>query len=281
MFLNLFEKLIDDYWLLGVVLLLALLNWNAEAYKLKHLIRSEIKLSQARAFFVTLGGMAISNFTPARTGEYIGRSLLLKGIHPVKVTIATITGNFTQVLYTYAIGLLALIAYLGFNNEIDYVDPSRDITLAILILGGLLVFLFNAKRIINYVLKRLPKKYLRTVGIIKSYDKQLFIRVTAASGIRYVIFSLQFFLLLYIFRDMGLPIEAMILVPVAYLMQTLVPIPAVSDLGIRMAVCQVLFGDWLYNDSLLMAVTSLWLINLILPGLLGTVYIAYSTLVKR
>ena len=89
----------------SLVLILALVNWNAEAQKFKLLIRSEIRLTNIRAFFTILGGMAISNFTPARSGEYIGRGLLLKKLHPIKVVIATVTGNIAQVLMTYGIGL--------------------------------------------------------------------------------------------------------------------------------------------------------------------------------
>ena len=57
---------------------------------LSFLYEKLFRLQICVAFLTILGGMAISNFTPARTGEYIGRGLLLKKVHPMKVVIATV-----------------------------------------------------------------------------------------------------------------------------------------------------------------------------------------------
>lgn len=260
---------------------LALINWNAEASKLRVLLAAVITLKPLRAFFIVLGGMAISNFTPARTGEYIGRGLLLKKVHPLKVVIATITGNLAQVVFTYSMGFIAIVYFVVFTGKgSEWIDNSAKLYSAITAFIGVVLFLVFAKSIILWLIQFVPKKIAKTLKFIRKYNGQLFAKVLAFAGTRYVAFCLQFFLLLFVFSDFQLPITAIALIPVAYLLQTLVPVPAISDVGVRVAVSQLLFGEYLANDAILQAVSCLWFMNLILPGLIGTFYLLYS-LVKK
>ncbi|MEY2925139.1 MAG: hypothetical protein RLZZ337_1689 [Bacteroidota bacterium] len=268
-------------WWFVLVASLAFINWNAEAFKLRTLLETVIALKPIRAFFIVLGGMAISNFTPARTGEYVGRGLLLKKVHPLKVVIATITGNLAQVVFTYSIGFLALFYFVLFTGKgNEWIDNQAKLYSAIAVFLGVVLFLVFAKSILLWAMNYVPPKMAKTLKFIRKYNGQLFAKVLAFAGTRYVAFSLQFFLLLYIFSDFQLPVSALALVPVAYLLQTLVPVPAISDIGVRVAVSQLLFGEYIATDAILQAVSCLWFINLILPGLLGTFYLLYSLLKK-
>ena len=67
------------------------------------------------------------------------------------------------------------------------------------------------------------------------------------------------------------------LIPIAYVMQSVAPVPAISDIGVRVFVTTLLFGSLLSDNTILHAVTCLWFINLILPGLIGTIYLVSST----
>lgn len=268
-------------WVL-LVFLLALINWNAEAIKLRLLLKSEVPLGQLRSFLIVLGGMAISNFTPARTGEYIGRGLLLKKVHPIKVIIATVTGNLAQVILTYLIGLIAFFSFLLFTDKgANWIDDTSKIGVAVALLIVIVLLVIYAKPIISKIKSFLPQKIRKTLNLVKRYDKRLFLKVMQFAFVRYLAFSLQFFLLLQIFSGFTLPIGAIALVPVAYLLQSLVPVPAVSDVGVRVVVSQLLFGAYILDGSILQAVTCLWFINLILPGIIGAVYLLISTFQKR
>lgn len=271
------KVVVGNGWWFTIVFALALLNWNAEALKLRVLLAAEIVLSPIRTFFIVLGGMAISNFTPARTGEYVGRGLLLKKVHPIKVVIATITGNLAQVVFTYSIGFLAILYFIVFTGKgSEWIDNDAKLYSAIAAFVGVVLFLAFAKSIVLWLIKFVPKKIAKTLKFIRKYNGPLFAKVLAFAGTRYLAFSLQFFLLLYIFSDFSLPISALALIPVAYLLQTLVPVPAISDIGVRVAVSQLLFGEFLESDAILQAVSCLWFMNLILPGLVGTFYLLYS-----
>ncbi len=263
------------------ILVLAFVNWNAEAQKFKLLIAGEVQLSNLRAFLTILGGMAISNLTPARTGEYIGRGLLLKKLHPIKVVIATVAGNIAQVLMTYSLGLLCIGAALVFTDFGGELTQNSKLGYVAFVFAVIIVFILNVKRILPWVKSKLPNKLAKTLNLIKKYDKKLYSKVVIIAFMRYVAFALQFYLLLQLFSDFALPVSALIFVPIAYLMQSLVPVPAVSDIGVRVAVSQMLFGAFLTDNAILQAVTCLWFINLILPGLLGTVYLVISTVRQR
>jgi hypothetical protein len=268
--------------LFSLIILLAFVNWNAEAQKFKLLIREAISLTNLRAFLTILGGMAISNFTPARTGEYIGRGLLLKKVHPMKVVIATVAGNIAQVLMTYSLGLLSIGGVLLFTDMGgDWFSGDGKLIAILALLFVIVLLLYFIQDILRIVKRYLPKKVAKTLNMVKRYDRALYLRVVQIAFLRYLAFGVQFYLLLQLFSDFALPIEALLLVPAAYLMQSLVPVPAISDVGVRVAVSQLLFGSFLLDAPILQAVTSLWFINLILPGLFGTVYLLISTIRQR
>jgi len=268
--------------LFSLILLLAFVNWNAEAQKFKLLIREAISLANLRAFLTILGGMAISNFTPARTGEYIGRGLLLKKVHPMKVVIATVAGNIAQVLMTYSLGLLSIGGVLLFTDMGgDWFSGDGKLIAILALLFVIVLLLYFIQDILRIVKRYLPKKVAKTLNMVKRYDRALYLKVVQIAFLRYLAFGVQFYLLLQLFSDFALPVEALLLVPAAYLMQSLVPVPAISDVGVRVVVSQLLFGSFLLDAPILQAVTSLWFINLILPGLFGTVYLLISTIRQR
>lgn len=273
--------ILNHPYLACLIALLALLNWNAEAQKFKLLIRSEIHLSNLRAFLTILGGMAISNFTPARTGEYIGRGLLLKKVHPIKVVIATVAGNIAQVLMTYGLGVLCIVFLLFIGDYATIWQEFNGVWIVGVLLVAICFLVYYAKSIVAWVKPRLPSQLAKTLNLVKKYDKTLFGKVTAIAFLRYLAFALQFYLLLQLFSDYSLAFASLALIPVAYLMQSVAPVPAISDVGVRVAVSQLLFGSMLTDNAILQAVTCLWFINLIFPGLVGTVYLLISTLRNR
>lgn len=261
------------------VLVMVVLNWNFEAQKFRVLLRDN-SLSSIKVFFTVLGGMAISNFTPARSGEYIGRSLLLGRVHPVKVVMATVTGNLAQVTMTYFLGLISFIfVQMCFDFNVGWMSNTQSL-LMISICALLFVFLIFSKRIIRYTLKKLPPKVRVFFRFIRHYNYPLFTEVLLLSFLRYLVFSVQLFLLFQFFSNFSLSWSAFGLIPIGFLLQSIVPVPAVSDIGIRVAVFTSLFHGLLSEAEIILSVTSLWLINLIIPGITGSLYLIGSNFNK-
>lgn len=276
-FTEIVEKLRQNPFLCFLIIFLALINWNAEAQKFKLLIRSEIRLSNLRAFLTILGGMAISNFTPARSGEYIGRGLLLKKLHPIKVVIATVTGNIAQVMMTYGIGLSCLVGMALWGDYGFVWQEFNKVWMLVMVMVFITLLILYIKPLLRWLKPRIPKQIKKAFKLIKKYDRKLFAKVVAIAFIRYTVFALQFFLLLQLFSNFSLPVYTIALIPIAYVMQSVAPVPAISDIGVRVFVTTLLFGSLLSDNAILHAVTCLWFINLILPGLIGTIYLVIST----
>lgn len=276
-FTEIVEKLRQNPFLCFLIIFLALINWNAEAQKFKLLIRSEIRLSNLRAFLTILGGMAISNFTPARSGEYIGRGLLLKKLHPIKVVIATVTGNIAQVMMTYGIGLSCLVGMALWGDYGFVWQEFNKVWMLVMVMVFITLLILYIKPLLRWLKPRIPKQITKAFKLIKKYDRKLFAKVVAIAFIRYTVFALQFFLLLQLFSNFSLPVYTIALIPIAYVMQSVAPVPAISDIGVRVFVTTLLFGSLLSDNAILHAVTCLWFINLILPGLIGTIYLVIST----
>jgi|TARA_B100000497_G_scaffold87245_1_gene97287 hypothetical protein len=280
-FIPLFKSAFETYpFHFILVFLMVIVNWNFEALKFKILLKSK-SISRTRIFFTVLGGMAISNFTPARSGEYIGRSLLLRGVHPIRVTIATVAGNLAQVLMTYSIGLLSIfVVYVFFDFYDQWADQTSYI-LAIILCLFLSLFILLSKRIIKKLSIILPSKISSFFKLVQHYNFSVYGRVVILSFFRYCVFSAQLFILLQLFSNFSLPHNLIWLVPVAFLLQSIVPIPAISDIGVRVGVCGLLFGDYISNISLVQSVTCLWAINLILPGVIGAIFLLLSNFMRE
>jgi hypothetical protein len=262
-----------------LVFFMVFLNWNFETQKFKLLLNSQ-RWSDRYLFFTVLGGMAISNFTPARSGEYIGRSLLLKKTSPLKIVIATVTGNIAQVIMTYGLGLMCLCIIFLFFDWYDAWFNTAYLIGVIFIFFALVSVTFYSKKIVAYINRFLPNKLHTLIKLMKHYERKRFGKVILLSFLRYLVFSSQLFMLLQVFSDFSLPTYTLFLVPVAFLLQTIVPIPAVSDIGVRVAVCSMLFEGFITETVIFQSVTFIWAINLIIPGILGSFFLLISNFIN-
>lgn len=262
-----------------LVVLLMLVNWFLESAKFRVLLRTDHPPSKLKAFFTVLGGTTISNFTPARTGDYIGRSVLLKKTHPIKVILATVTGNILQLIMTYLIGSLCFM-FLLFNDklEVSIREYSSKLYLAFAIVFLAFFVLRMAPKLYEKYKNKLPSFINKGLRMIRHYNTSMLTHATLLSFGRYLSFSIQFFLLLFIFSSQTLSLNILFFIPVAYLLQSLVPVPAVADVGVRVMFSAMLFGSIIPEQDILLAVSSLWFINLIFPAMLGALYLLYSIL---
>ena len=202
---------------------------------------------------------------------------LLKKLHPIKVVIATVTGNIAQVLMTYGIGLSCMVVMAFFGDYGSVWQEFNKVWMLVMVMVLICLLIFFIQPLLRWLKPRIPKKITKAFKLIKKYDRKLFARVVAIAFIRYTVFAFQFFLLLQLFSNFSLPVYTIALIPIAYVMQSVAPVPAISDIGVRVFVTTLLFGSLLSDNAILHAVTCLWFINLILPGLIGTIYLVSST----
>ena len=95
---------------LVLVLVLMPINWMLEAYKWWQFIPDRMRFWQV--FKATLSGVTVALFTPNRIGDYGGRVLLVKAKDNWATLVATMAGNYCQLVVLISGGIIGL-SYFG------------------------------------------------------------------------------------------------------------------------------------------------------------------------
>nr|WP_255408053.1 lysylphosphatidylglycerol synthase domain-containing protein [Chitinophaga sp. MD30] len=265
---------------LTLVLILMLFNWGLEARKWQMLVLPLETISFGRAFRAILTGVSLSVNTPNRIGEYGGRVLYLQHRNKLKAIAATIVGSFSQLIVTIIFGLIGLIFYINnfpALNAGEHFAPFfwEKILLTVLIIICLLtILLYFRLQIIVAVFEKIPwlRKAKVFVQIIARYSPAELSNLLALSACRYVVFSAQYLILLHTLGVEILWWQGFLMNAVVYLVMALVPTIAIAELGLRGKVSLYFMGLLSSNTAGIIAATvSIWLINLVLPAVLGSV----------
>jgi len=267
----------EGSWKLYAALLLMPVNWGLEARKWQVLLKSLERISFFTSFRAILSGVAFSINTPNRVGEYGGRIVYVQDGHRWKAVALTIIGSLSQLMVTLLFGLGGLLfllrnpitgpvvaAYAVWIKALFYGSFAVTVCLALLYfrLGWMLQWL-----------ERIPKtgRFMRYVAVIENLPVSFLLRVVVLSVIRYIVFVFQYILLLQLF-DVGIDAwQAFWLISVLYVVLAVTPTITLAELGIRGQVSLVLFSMVSPNSlGIGMAATAIWVINLVLPALAGS-----------
>lgn len=272
-----------------IIVILMLLNWLLEAVKWKYLIGRIESVSFPRAIQAVFTGISISTFTPNRVGEYIGRVFFLKKASHIEGILITIVGSMAQLLITIILGTTSLLIFIPDYLSEMFIDHGYlYYTLFILIvsLNIILLALYFNLSFLTTLKERILQNRLQPVRkffrVFSFYHNRELAIVMALSLARYLVFSAQFFILIRFFNiQINYP-DAMIIIALIYLIMTVMPTIALTELGIRGSVAIYFFSLWfsktnpgteLFNAGVLAASLLLWMINLGIPAIIGTVFI--------
>lgn len=280
----------DNIYLLIILLLaLMLVNWGIESLKWKLLIAKIERISFFRSFMAVMTGVSVSLFTPNRTGDYLGRVFILEKANHVEGILITLIGSFSQIVVTFSAGLFCLLSFLDQYYRVNYPIHGLLFTSLVFIIPVLvfiiLLLYFNIGLLSDFIYRFMPRKWDRFIQytqVFAKYGSRELLSILLLSLLRYLVFSSQFFLLLWIFGA-ALPLsQGIVLIPVIYLMMALVPSVALIDLGVRGSVSIFVIGLYFSKFGLghpdtelaiLSSSTVLWLVNLIIPAILGTFFV--------
>jgi len=271
------------------ILLLMIFNWGIEAMKWKILIDKVEKVSYVRALQAVLTGVSISSFTPNRVGEYFGRVFILRHASHIEGILITILGSMGQLLITVLAGTIALVIFIPHyipeayyaHGYVYYGVVALVITLDLLLLG----LFFNVSFLSTLkekILRNGLKKFRRFFRVFAFYHNRELGIVLLLSLLRYIIFSTQFWLLLRLFEVPVPFFSAQVLISLIFFIMAAIPTIALTELGIRGSVSLYFFGMYLsyyfpvtgcFNLGIFSASILLWMINLGLPALIGTIFV--------
>jgi hypothetical protein len=274
---------------LTVVILLMILNWVLETVKWRKLIAKVEEVSFIRALEAVLTGVTISSFTPNRIGEYFGRVFILKKASHIEGILITVIGSMSQLLITVLTGSLALLFFFPlFLPHEEYFQGYLFTAFAALVIGSdmlLLGLFFNVsflaefkEKFLKFGLRKI-RKYFR---IFTLYSNRELAGVMGLSLARYLVFSTQYILLLWM-MGVKLPFYyAYLFISLIYFVLAVIPTVALSELGIRGSIAIYFFGFYFnpltggsgeLNFSILVASVLQWVINLGIPALTGSIFL--------
>ena len=117
-------------------------------------------------------------------------------------------------------------------------------------------------------------KFLAPVRVLESLHVRKLLRVLSLSAGRYVVFVFQSILMLQFLQVEIDTIMAFWLMSIIYLFLAIVPTIALAEIGIRGKISLLIIGLISSNElGIVAASTGIWLINLVIPALLGSLLI--------
>lgn len=260
---------------LAFVVLLMFLNWLLESLKWQYLSKRLVSISAWEAIEAVFCGLTWAIFTPNRIGEYGGRVMFLPSRKRIHGVFAMAVGSFAQNVITNITGLLAGLWFVYYFLNINTWVYLGFAALVIVFLALLLVFYFNIKWLVNLLDKiSFLKKYHRFFDIMGRYQNHELIIVIAYSLARFFVFTFQYYLVIHLLLP-DIPFLQMMLIVVVFIfIQSAMPSLDLLDIGVRTFTATYLF-IYITNQqiAIIAAVSAIWLINLIIPAIIGSVFV--------
>lgn len=252
-------------------------NWLIEAVKWRSCISGLERVSVWLSFRAVLSGVSVSLFMPNRIGEYLGRVFVLKNADRIEAALSTMVAAFSQLLVTLLAGSIAVVFY---GN--GWIGTSFSMAIASLLSVLSLIVYYRSSHLGKLVSNwKLPETWKSRLDSISAFSLKKLSLLLFYSFVRYIVFALQFLLMLRFFT-VWIPVhETLLCISVTYLIMAVVPTIALTELGVRGAVAAVVFAPFTGSvEQVVFASSVLWLINLVLPALTGSLFISRWRLVR-
>ena len=279
----------EQAWKFWLVILLAFVNWGLEAKKWQVLMRHLQPLNYFDALKGVLSGVTLSLNTPNRMGEYGGRLLYVKDGNRLKSISLSIAGSICQLTITVLAGCGGLIFLLNNHQNGTTIMGLSFFWLKVLLLLSLLaafilvLFLFR----LSWIIKLLEKvsafsKFVRYIKVLDEFTPKLLLRLLLLSLLRYLVFVLQYIVLLQVLQVEVSWQQGFWLIAILYLVMAIVPSFAIADLGIRGKFSTELLSLYSANIVGILGTTfGIWFINLFIPALAGSYFIIRKRIFKE
>ncbi|MBP6284278.1 MAG: flippase-like domain-containing protein [Paludibacteraceae bacterium] len=254
------------------VFVLLPLNLFLESLKWKIILSGMENISIFTAFQSILAGITTGFFTPNRIGDPLGKVLYLQEGNRVQAVALSYVATFGQSFATFLCGIIAGFFLMFSPAFTEYQDSVGLQTTAVLFLLLLIFLYFSLPYIIrkftaiskfsklNHLLEAITEISVNRLGVI-----------SILSLVRFMVYSSQYYLLLLFFGvDISI-YEAVVAIPINYLMVSITPSVAFSELGIRGSYAIIILGAFTHNTpAVVLAGVTVWFINYVIPMITGS-----------
>lgn len=274
-----------ERWAAGL-LLLTPVNWGFEALKWQILLWRVEKTTFWEAYRGVLAGLSLGFALPAQLGDTAGRVLSLRTSARTEAIGASLVSGGMQFYVALVFGAVAWAHHLT-------VVPARDTAAGRGLLAGLtglsalgIGFGLVRRQLIGWLAARPGlRRFAPYWDVAGQYNDREIGLALGAATVRYLVFSAQFYLALRLV-GVGLPVGVSVSgIGVVFLVKTITPaFNLLSDLGVREAAALWVFApvDWSRSGVpdvsvsapvLITATLTLWLANILMPVLIGLIWV--------
>lgn len=262
-------------WLALTVALIPL-NWSLEALKWRGLARKIQPVCFRDALEGVLAGLSFGFATPANLGDYAGRLLNLNSDRRLENLGAALLGNGAQYFVTLLGGTMGY-AYFQATHA-GTLHPGHRLLLGAMVLAlgfGLWVGLRREAALNRLARYRWLAPVSRSLWVIGRYRAGELAHLMGWATLRYLVFSLQFLLVLHGFGIRLSLAELLSTVALVFFAKTVLPsFHFLSDLGIREFTALYFFSFFAVQPAAVVSATlTLWVLNILGPVMVGTVFL--------
>ncbi|MDX1462346.1 MAG: hypothetical protein R3359_04765 [Marinirhabdus sp.] len=256
------------YLVVVTFLLAATCNWLLEIAKWKRTVGIQIPIGFSEAAKQSLGALTASLITPNRIGEYGAKALYFPRHHRKRILFLNVVHHGAQMGTTVLFGIPAFAIFLYQYRVALRTDML--LYLCIFILGiSVLTYLFRKKQlgIQGLSLSNLWRHFKQ----ILMGDK---IALLGFSIARYLVFSILFYGILWLFDASATFVTVAPLLCSMYLLASIVPTFFVLDVVVKGSVAVWLFSfAGISEIAVLSTVFIMWVLNVVLPAIIGSYFV--------
>jgi uncharacterized membrane protein YbhN (UPF0104 family) len=260
---------------MSAVVILMLVNWILESLKWQYLTRHLVKISLWKSIEGVFCGLTWAIFTPNRIGEYGGRVMFLPPRKRIHGVFAMAVGSFGQNVITNVLGAAALLwftyTFLHFGTWV----LLGFLLIGLVFMGLFLVLYFNIKWLV-WLLNSISflKKFHRFFEVMGGYKFDELLTIMWFCLARFFVFSFQYYLVIHLLIPQIPIFEVLLMVFIVFFIQSALPSLDLLDIAVRSAAATTIFAYVTHQQvAVIAAFTSIWLINLIIPAILGSAFI--------
>jgi hypothetical protein len=258
---------------------LMLVNTSLESYKWYILSNAVEPIKYRKALSSYLAGVAFSIITPNRVGEYPGRVLYLGRRGAARYVRVSVPGIMSQLWSVYLFGFAGLVYY-----NLAFPDTLAKSGLAFCIIVNIF-FAVIYWRLEAWLpaMERITwlRRFFTYGKLLNKVSARMQFLILSISLCRFAIFTAQYLFLLT-WMNVNMPLlEGFCMCTLFFWIMAVIPSIALTELGVRGAVSIFLFHHFSTNTVGMVAATAgIWLFNLIIPSVLGSLLILRMRLLQ-
>ena len=258
-------------------------NWFLESLKWKSLINNFQSFDIKQAIQSVLAGVSVAIMTPGRIGEYGGRLVGIAKENQPKAIVANLISSLSQNIINIGIGLIGALIFMQ-----RFMPMHESIFLSLMFISAIIIsvmlLIYFRIDLLQGLLAYLPdwkwiQKIRLSVSSFQEMDSKSLFSILGISMFRYLTYLIQYVLLIFFFGVTDDILASILGVATIFFFQSNLPLPPALSVLARGEMAIFLWSVFTANIlGIIAASFSLWIINLVLPAILGTIIISQATL---